>query len=53
VSLNDLIRQKTLIDSGTLLLCANVFHSAVALSGTLFVDGAKIDKATDNTVSKI
>lgn len=48
-----LIRQKTLIDSGTPLLCVNVVHSAVALSGTLFVDGSKVDKATDNTVSKI
>lgn len=44
-----LIRQKTLIDSGTPLLCVNVVHSAVALSGTLFFS----DKATDNTVSKI
>lgn len=30
-----------------------VVHSAVASFGTIFVDGAKIDKASDNTVSKM
>lgn len=50
-SLNWFIR--TLIDSGTPLLCVTVVHSAVASFGTIFVDGAKIDKASDNTVSKM